>query len=173
MKKLSFGIILSKPVEIGRKIEEKFLSRISFLPDRERKFGKKQQKNSKKIIKHHSSNISIQTRLRLAEKGKKNFIPNSIPTRPVHENSQKIAKKLKNIILALFQSKLGGDRSRKMEKKFRVKFRSNPTRSRKFQKNKAKKFKKLKDIILTLFLSKPGLDRPRKRKKKICLDLRS
>ena len=48
MKKLSFGIILSKPVEIGRKIEEKFLSRIPFLPDPGKKILKKNKKKKSK-----------------------------------------------------------------------------------------------------------------------------
>ena len=41
----------------------------------------------------------------------------SVPTRPVIENSKKIAKKLKNTIMDSFQAKIGWKRLRKRENK--------------------------------------------------------
>ena len=68
-----------------------------------------------------------------------------VPTRPVIENSKKIAKnskKLKNTIVASFQAKISWGRPRKWGKKKNKKkivpMSSYPTRIRKFQK-KAKK----------------------------------
>ena len=80
--------------------------------------------------------------MRKAEKEwKKKLVPNSVPTLPGLEIEKKKAKKLKNIIPALFLSKMGWDGPRKSEKNFSPEFHSYPTRARKFQKKKiAKKF---------------------------------
>ena len=90
-------------------------------PTRNRKF----QKNSKKIQKirkHHHSFFPSQNRLEKAEKErklkKKSF--QCVLTRPVIENSKKIAtkfKKLQNSIIASFQDKIGWERQRKGENK--------------------------------------------------------
>ena len=57
----------------------------------------------------------------LAEKEEKILFPNSVPTRPRLENSQKTSKEIqeikKNIMPVVFLSKLGWDRLRKGEKK--------------------------------------------------------
>ena len=71
------------------------------------------------------------------EREKKILVPNSVPTQPELENSQKKAKKfkkLKKLIPALFLSKTGGGRLRKREKKFTPEFHSFSTRARKFRK---------------------------------------
>ena len=54
------------------------------------------------------------------EIGEKILVPNSVHSRPGQENSEKIAKKLKqlkNLFLALFLAKTGLDRPRNSEKK--------------------------------------------------------
>ena len=61
-----------------------------------------------------------------------------VPTQCVIENSKQIAKKfkkLKNIVTASFQAKMGRERLRKKEKKIIVLTNSYPTRNRKLQKN--------------------------------------
>ena len=76
-----------------------------FLPDLERKFSKK--------LKNRFWNDFYPNRVQIGRERekKKKLAPNSIPTRPEQENSQKkIAKKfkkLKNIIPAIFLSKTG------------------------------------------------------------------
>ena len=67
-------------------------------------------------------------------------------TRPVIENSKKMAKKFKkleNTIKASFQAKIGWEMPRKRKKKKIVPASSYPTRNRKLQKNR-KKIKKKK-----------------------------
>ena len=62
----------------------------------------------------------------------------SFPTRPVIENSKKIAKKfknLKNAIMDSFKAKIGRKLMRKRETKIIVPIRSYPKRNRKFHKN--------------------------------------
>ena len=68
----------------------------------------------------------------MAEKEKKlKLSVRSFPTRRVTENSKKIVKKfkrLKNIIMASFQAKIGWKRMTKKNKiKIIIPFRSNPT----------------------------------------------
>ena len=61
---------------------------LNFVPTRpELENSQKNSKKIQKIKKHHSSIISIQTGLRLAEKEiKKNSVTNFVPTRPGQEN---------------------------------------------------------------------------------------
>ena len=70
-----------------------------------------------------------------------------MPTRPIIENSKKIAKKFKkleNTIIVSFQAKIGQERLRKNEKRKKIVLMySYPTRNRKFQKNR-KKIQKIK-----------------------------
>ena len=68
----------------------------------------------------------------------------SYPTRNIKflKNSKKI-QKIKNIIMASFQAKIGSERPRKIEKKKIVPISSYPTRSIKFLKN-SKKIQKIK-----------------------------
>ena len=77
--------------------------------------------NCKKIRKYHHSFFSSQNRLGKAEKERKEKkLLRCIPTRPVVENTIKIAKKfkkLKNTIMASFQAKIGWERPRKRETK--------------------------------------------------------
>ena len=96
------------------------------------------QKNSKKIQKikeHHYGFFSSQNRLEKAEKeGKYKLWFRSLPTRPIIENSKKIAKKfkiLKNTITYSFHAKIGRKIIRNRENK---NYRSVPflTRYRKF-----------------------------------------
>ena len=54
---------------------------------------KKIAKNLKKIKKPLSSIISSQNGIGWAEKEKKNLVPNSVHSRPGHENSKKNSKK--------------------------------------------------------------------------------
>ena len=71
--------------EIGRESEKTifFLNSVPTLPGRENSKKLKKAKKLKKIKKHHSSIISIQNEMRLAEKERKeNLVPNSVPTRP-------------------------------------------------------------------------------------------
>ena len=84
-----------------------------------------------------------------------------MPTRPIIENSKKIAKKFKkleNTIIVSFQAKIGQERLRKNEKKKKKKsFLCIPTRlvienSKKI----AKKFKKLENTIIASFRTKLG-----------------
>ena len=71
---------------------------------------------------------------------------------------KKKARKLKNIILALFQAETGLDRLKKREIFFLIRNRFNPIRARKF-------LKKLKKLILASFQADTGWDRPKKREK--------
>ena len=83
--------------------------------------NRKLQKNSKKIQKYHYGFISHQNRLEKAEKERKQkLLFRSVPTQPVRENSKKTTKKpkkLKNTVVASFQSKIGWKRQRKRENK--------------------------------------------------------
>ena len=89
-----------------------------------------------------------------------------MPSRPIIENSKKIAKKFKkleNTIIVSFQAKIGQERLRKNEKK-KKSFLCIPTRlvienSKKI----AKKFKKLENSIKASFPAKIGWKRLRKR----------
>ena len=81
-----------------------------------------------------------------------------MPTRPIIENSKKIAKKFKkleNIIIVSFQAKIGQERLRKNEKKKKKLFLCIPTRLviENFKKI-AKKLKKLENTILAFFQAK-------------------
>ena len=79
----------------------------------------------------------------------------SVPARQVIENSNKIAKKLKNIDAASFQAKIGWKRLKKKENKNYRSFFSHPTRNIKFQKNS----KKLRNTIMAKFQAKIGWKR--------------
>ena len=91
-----------------------------------------------------------------------------MPSRPIIENSKKIAKKFKkleNTIIASFQAKICWQRLRKGEKKNRsdcVPTRSVVENSKKI----AKKIKKLKNTIMASFEAKIGWKRSRKRENK-------
>ena len=71
------------------------------------------KKMAKKIQKHHYDFSSSQQGLGEAEKGRKKKLSiQTVSTQPVIENSKKIVKKfkkLKNIIMASFQEKMGWD----------------------------------------------------------------
>ena len=105
-----------------RKGENKNYRFVSFrsYPTRNWKF----QKNSytvEKIKIYHYGFLSSQNRLGKAEKEKKlKLSVRSFPTRRVIENSKKIVKKLKklkNIVMASFQAKIGWKRMKKRENK--------------------------------------------------------
>ena len=65
---------------------------------RARKFQKKIAKKIQRNKKHYSGVISIQTRMRQAEKEKKKIlVPNSVPTRAEQENSKKNSKRILKI----------------------------------------------------------------------------
>ena len=91
-----------------------------------------------------------------------------MPTRPIIENSKKIAKKFKkleNTIIVSFQAKIGQERLRKNGKK--KSFLYIPTRlvienSKKI----AKKFKKSENTIMASFRTKLGWETLRKRENK-------
>ena len=92
---------------------------------------------------------------RKGENKKKSF--GYVPTRPIIENSKKIAKKFKkleNTIIVSFQAKIGQKRLRKYEKKkiYIVLMYSYPTRNRKFQKN-SKKIQKIRKHHHSFFSS--------------------
>ena len=86
-------------------------------------------------------------------------------TRPVIENSKKIAKKFKkseNTIIASFRTKLGWEKLRKRENK-KKSFQRVPTRPViENSKKNCKKFKKLQNTIIASFQAKIGWERPRK-----------
>ena len=74
-------------------------------------------------------------------------------------------KKLKNIVVAPIQAKIGWKRLRKRKNKNYhsvsiIPFRSYSTRYKKFQR-KGKKFKKIKNIIMASFQAKVGWKSPR------------
>ena len=101
---------LPKRDEMGLESEKKILvpNFVHTRPGQEN--SKENSKKIQKIKKVNSGIISIQNGLKEAEKEeKKNFVPNSVPTQPWLKNSVKksINQKIKNIILALFLSKLG------------------------------------------------------------------
>ena len=76
-----------------------------------------------------------------------------MPTRPIIENSKKIAKKFKkleNTIIVSFQAKIGQERLRNNGKKKIVLIYSYPTRNRKFQKN-SKKIQKIRKHHHSIF----------------------
>ena len=71
------------------------------------------------------------------EREKKNFVPNSVHTRPGNKIPKKIAKKFKkskNLFSAIFLAKTGSDRPREGEKNFRPEFRLYWAPGRKFGK---------------------------------------
>ena len=120
-----------------RKRENNFSPEYRSNPTQARKFPK----NSKKIQKIKKTSFWHYFYRNRDEEGrereKKVLVQNPVPTRLGLENSKKIVKKfkkLKNMILTLFLSKLGWDRSKKIENNFSRKFRSYSTQARKFQK---------------------------------------
>ena len=93
-----------------------------------------------------------------------------MPSRPIIENSKKIAKKFKkleNTIIVSFQAKIGQERLRKNEKKEKkiVLMYSYPTRNRKFQKN-SKKIQKIRKHHHNFFPSQNRLEKAEKERKK-------
>ena len=143
---------------------------MSSYPSRNWKFPKK--KKIQKIKKNHYGFFSTQNKLGKADKEKerkKSF--RWAPTRPVIENSKKIAKKfknLKNTIMVSLQAKISWEWSRKRENKIKKIFptSSYPTRNRKFQKKSKKNSKKLKNTIMAYLQAKISWERPRKRENK-------
>ena len=120
-----------------------------------RENSKKKNKKIRKNKIYHYGNISSQNRLKRLRKLSFRYVP----TRRVKENSQKIAKKLKNTIMESFQAKIVW--------KWLLSFCSVPTRSvRTNYKKIAKKFKKLKNTIMSSFQAKIGWKRQRKRENK-------
>ena len=106
--------------KMPRKRKNKNYRSVSFNPTRNWTF----QKNSniiEKIKVYHYGFLSSQNRLGKAEKDKKlKLSVRSLPTRRVIENSKKIVKKfkkLKNIVMASFQAKIGWKRMKKRENK--------------------------------------------------------
>ena len=94
------------------------------------------------------------------EREKKILLPNSVPTRPGHENFEKNRKKIqkvKNLFPALFLAKTGWDGPRKREKNFSPKFRSYSNRGRKFQKKIEKKIKKIKKPLSGIIFRQNGM----------------
>ena len=98
---------------------------------------------------------------------KKILVPNSVPTRPRQENSEK--KKKKSIkaqktkkpsfwhYLYPKWDEIGRERQEKSEKNFSPKFHSDTTRAREFQVKLQKNSKIQKNLIPAFFfLSKPG-----------------
>ena len=91
-----------------------------------------------------------------------------LPTRPIIENSKKIAtkfKKLKNIIMPSFQAKIGWKGWEWEKIKIIIPFHSYPTRNRNSKKT-ANKLKKLKNTIIASFQAKIGWIRQIKRENK-------
>ena len=75
-------------------------------------------KNSKKIKKYQYGIISSQNRIEKAEKERKSKLSfGYVPNRWVRENSKKVAKKLKNTMMASFLAKIGWKRLRMGENK--------------------------------------------------------
>ena len=136
--------------EIGckrlRKRENKNYRSVSFLPDAKQKIPKKQQK-IEKIKKYRCGVFSSQNSQGKAKKERKQKLSfrsvpfHSVPKRRVIINSKKIAtkfKKLKNIIMASFQAKIGWKMMRQRENKNYRYVSSLPTGNIKFQKNSKK-----------------------------------
>ena len=89
-----------------------------------------------------------------------------VPTQGVIENPKKIAKKLKNHILAWFEAKIVRKRTRRRENKSYRFVSFLPDAKEKMQKKKPKKLKKLKNTIMESFQAKIVWKRPRKRENK-------
>ena len=91
-----------------------------------------------------------------------------MPSRPIIENSKKIAKKFKkleNTIIVSFQAKIGQERLGKNEKKKKIVLMySYPTRNRKFQKN-SKKIQKIRKQHQSFFPSQNRLEKAEKERK--------
>ena len=83
--------------------------------------SKKKGKNFERLKKYHCGFISIQNKLKKAEKdGKQKLSFHFVPTRHVKKNSKKIEKKFqkfKNTIVASFQAIIGWNRPRNKENK--------------------------------------------------------
>ena len=113
------------PKRVGRgreRMKKEVVVPISSYPTRNREL-KKNRKKIKKIKKHYYDFISSQNGSGEAEKERKKKLSiRSVPTQPGIENSNKIAKKLKNIITAFFQAKTGRDSLRKRKKKKNYRF---------------------------------------------------
>ena len=169
-KKLKHIFIASFEVKMGweqpRKREKKTIVSINSYLIRDRKF-KTNSKKIQKIKKHRYGFFSSQNGQGEAEKErKKNYRSDQFLPDQEQKINKKIAKKfkkLKNIIVASFQAKMGGERPRKRKKKIIVPINSYRTRNRKLKKI-AKKFKKLKNIRMVLFKPK-RVRRDQERKK--------
>ena len=94
------------------------------------------------------------------EKGRKNLVPNSVHTRPGHENCEKNRTKFKKITKTSLQHFLWpkpDEIGRKREKTFYSRIPFILDWGKKIPKKKiAKKFKKLKNVFLAFFLAKTG-----------------
>ena len=114
----------------------------------------------------------------MGQKGRKwKLLFRSVPTRPIIENSKKIATKFVKVINTLmdsFQAKIGWKRLRRSEKKkIILSFRPYPTRNKKFQKN-SKKIKNIKKILLWLIFNPKYVGEGQDREKmKIIVPIRS
>ena len=144
-----------------------FQSRISFLPDRARKFKKK---NSKKIQKHHSDVISIETGMRQADKERKKFysripfLPD--PGKKIHKENSKIIQKIKKHHFSIISIETEIRQAEKGEKNFSPEFHSNQTRARKFQKN-SKEIQEIKKHHSDIISINTGMRQAEKKKNKI------
>ena len=133
------------------------------------KIPKKKSKKIQKIKKHHYRFLSSQYKLGKAEKEKKKKSLRWVPTRPVIENTKKIAKifkNLKNTIMASLQAKISWERSRKRENKnksFRW-VRTRPVNEN--SKKKSKKIQKIKKHHYCFFSSQYKLGKAEKERKK-------
>ena len=100
--------------------KKKIIIPISSYPTRNREL-KKNSKKIQKIKKHHYDFISSQTESREAKKEREKKLSFwQVPNRPGIENSKKIAKKLKNIIMASSQAKNRLGEAEKEKKKIIV-----------------------------------------------------
>ena len=169
-KKLKHIFIASFEVKMGweqpRKREKKTIVSINSYLIKDRKF-KTNSKKIQKIKKHRYGFFSSQNGQGEAEKErKKNYRSDQFLPDQEQKINKKIAKKfkkLKNIVVASFQAKMGGERPRKREKKIIVLINSYRTRNRKLKKN-SKKIQKIKKHQNGSFQAKTGQERPRKKK---------
>ena len=125
----------------------------------EQENSQKNNKKSRKIIKHLPGNFFSQNGIRNDEKEGKNFSPEfrsySTRARKFRKIYLKNSKNYKTFSRHYFQPKRD-EIGRKREKNFSPEFRSYLTQARKFRKKIVKKFKKLKYLFLGLFLAKTG-----------------
>ena len=158
----------------AEKARKKFQSRIPFILNQGQKIPKKIAKKLKKTNFQHYFQTKRDEIGR--EREKKILVPNSVPTQPKLENSEKNSKKIqkiKNPLSGIIFSQNGMRQADKERKKFQSRILFLPHPSQKIPKKNSKKFKKIKKTFSGIIFRLIGMRQPKKVRKKFSPEFRS